>query len=407
MNITQAITLDLAKQTAPVCICAKQGDEKSRMIRITLVRDGEPYAPPSGASAAFRAQKPDGTMVLNSAVVAPDGTVTVELTRQTLAVAGSVTADVYLTDSAGAVLSSASFVIHVEPAPNGVQADSENEFLHLSALVGRAEQAAIRAEGAVQDALHPQRRDNPHGVTAAQVGAATSAALNAHSDDRSNPHGVTAAQAGAAPAGFGLGADSVSVDSWENATQNGFYKSNKGTPDGDGNYWHGIVVNYSGVLCNQLVWKTWGTGSVMATRRINNSIRTEEWEWLDPPMSAGVKYRTTQRYQGKPVYTKLIDCGTLPYNTRKKCELRRNRDHGDPHCRQHQRRRQFPQICWHRQHPQIWIGEHRYTGEMADNHQSVMDRESTSKLRAPPRSGTPNDPAGTFFPRAHTIKEEV
>ena len=136
MNITQAITLDLAKQTAPVCICAKQGDEKSRMIRITLVRDGEPYAPPSGASAAFRAQKPDGTMVLNSAVVAPDGTVTVELTRQTLAAAGSVTADVYLTDSAGAVLSSASFVIHVEPAPNGVQADSENEFLHLSALVG-------------------------------------------------------------------------------------------------------------------------------------------------------------------------------------------------------------------------------------------------------------------------------
>lgn len=316
MNITQAITLDLAKQTAPVCICAKQGDEKSRMIRITLVRDGEPFAPPSGASAAFRAQKPDGTMVLNSAVVAPDGTVTVELTRQTLAVAGSVTADVYLTDSAGAMLSSASFVIHVEPAPNGVQADSENEFLHLSALVGRAEQAAIRAEGAVQDALHPQRRDNPHGVTAEQVGAATSAALNAHSDDRSNPHGVTAAQAGAAPAGYGLGADSVSVDSWDDATKNGYYKSSKGTPDGDGNYWHGIVVNYSGVLCNQLVWKTWGTGSVMATRRINNSI-PEEWEWLDPPMAAGVKYRTTQRYQGKPVYTKLIDCGTLPYNTRK------------------------------------------------------------------------------------------
>ena len=120
---------------------------------------------------------------------------------------------------------------------------------------------------------------------------------------------LNAGNVGAAPAGYGLGANAVSVDSWDNATKNGFYKSNKGTPDGDGNYWHGIVVNYSGVLCNQLVWKTWGTGSVMATRRINNSI-PEEWEWLDPPMSAGVEYRTTERWSGQVVYTKLVSCGT-------------------------------------------------------------------------------------------------
>lgn len=127
---------------------------------------------------------------------------------------------------------------------------------------------------------------------------------------------LNAKNVGAAPAGYGLGADSVSVDSWDNATQNGFYKSNKGTPDGDGNYWHGIVVNYSGVLCNQLVWKTWGTGSMMATRRVSDGV-PEEWEWLDPPMVTGVVYRTTRRYMGKPVYTKLIDCGTLPHNSRK------------------------------------------------------------------------------------------
>lgn len=127
---------------------------------------------------------------------------------------------------------------------------------------------------------------------------------------------LDAENVGAAPAGYGLGGASSAVDSWDNATENGFYKSNKGTPDGDGNYWHGIVVNYSAVLGNQLVWKTWGTGSVMATRRVYDGV-PEAWEWLDPPMSTGVVYCTTRRYMGKPVYTKLIDCGTLPYNTPK------------------------------------------------------------------------------------------
>ena len=35
-------------------------------------------------------------------------------------------------------------------------------------------------------------------------------------------------------------------------------------------------------------------------------------EYLNPPMKLGVEYRTTERYLGKPVYAKLIDCGNLP-----------------------------------------------------------------------------------------------
>lgn len=334
LNITQAITLDLAKQTAPVCICAKQGDEKSRMIRITLVRDGEPFAPPSGASAAFRAQKPDGTMVLNSAVVAPDGTVTVELTRQTLAVAGSVTADVYLTDSAGAVLSSASFVIHVEPAPNGVQADSENEFLHLSALVGRAEQAAIRAEGAVQDALHPQRRDNPHGVTAEQVGAATNAALNAHAGNRSNPHGVTAAQIGAAPAGYGYGGEipnliTASSDQELNTKLDGLLA---GMPNFSA---RNVRITHNGNQIVNGVFGMGGQGTLYGTLykhsndyailsvysylgsqfSMTKNSRWGEVEWVNPVVKMGGEYRTTEKYNGKPIYTSMIGGGKCPAST--------------------------------------------------------------------------------------------
>ena len=41
-------------------------------------------------------------------------------------------------------------------------------------------------------------------------------------------------------------------------------------------------------------------------------------EWINPPMAVGVEYRTTERYLGKPVYTKLVDCGVGPNATRKR-----------------------------------------------------------------------------------------
>ena len=48
---------------------------------------------------------------------------------------------------------------------------------------------------------HTGNKNNPHAVTAAQVGAATTADLSAHTGNRNNPHSVTAQQVGADPAG--------------------------------------------------------------------------------------------------------------------------------------------------------------------------------------------------------------
>ena len=33
------------------------------------------------------------------------------------------------------------------------------------------------------------------------------------------------------------------------------------------------------------------------------------WEWVNPPMARGTEYRTTERWNGSVVYTKLVDCG--------------------------------------------------------------------------------------------------
>ncbi len=60
---------------------------------------------------------------------------------------------------------------------------------------------ADRLEGvsaaSLDQSAHVADMGNPHGVTAAQVGAADATALNNHLNDTGNPHGVTAAQAGA------------------------------------------------------------------------------------------------------------------------------------------------------------------------------------------------------------------
>lgn len=41
------------------------------------------------------------------------------------------------------------------------------------------------------------------------------------------------------------------------------------------------------------------------------------FEFEHPPMMPGVEYRTTERYNGKPVYVKMVDFGTLPNSTSK------------------------------------------------------------------------------------------
>lgn len=44
--------------------------------------------------------------------------------------------------------------------------------------------------------------------------------------------------------------------------------------------------------------------------RINGGVV----EWLNPPLLAGIEYRTTERYNGSAVYTKLLDCGAVVNN---------------------------------------------------------------------------------------------
>lgn len=49
-------------------------------------------------------------------------------------------------------------------------------------------------------------------------------------------------------------------------------------------------------------------------RKLKQNGTWQPFEYENPPMVIGNEYRTTERWQGKAVYTKLINFGQMPYN---------------------------------------------------------------------------------------------
>ena len=134
---------------------------------------------------------------------------------------------------------------------------------------------------------------------------------------------------GVAPAGYGLGESTLTLISNCNIVGNGWYRVDASTaniPD---------VGLASGVLrideaTGSLVYQSlyfYVSGKVHKMERVHSSGTWYPWEWVNPPMAVGVEYRTTERYQGKPVYVKLVNFGALPNATAK------NVEYGDSVCR--------------------------------------------------------------------------
>lgn len=81
---------------------------------------------------------------------------------------------------------------------------------------------------------------------------------------------------------------------------------------------------YFGVIYrrNSTTYTIEGTAFTDARRFIKRCV-SGVWnpvEWLCPPMAVGVEYRTTERYDNKSVYAKLLDFGALPSNTYKRID---------------------------------------------------------------------------------------
>lgn len=124
-----------------------------------------------------------------------------------------------------------------------------------------------------------------------------------------------------APSGFGLGSTSVGVVSLADIDGSlsaliptGWYRLVDNL---------GVGITIDGVQFNpaQMRIESDSFSGQMSITLFRNSAPTirrsfirgfwEPWEWINPPMEAGVEYRTTQRWNGKPLYKKLVSLGSV------------------------------------------------------------------------------------------------
>ena len=110
-----------------------------------------------------------------------------------------------------------------------------------------------------------------------------------------------------APVGYGLGVSLPRISADANAaTKNGWYLLEPGATNSPNSTYYAVVRAdsvddgsmvqtaysldaYFSQLIRRKIFGTWG-----------------EWEYVNPPMVIGVEYRTTERWNGKPVYRKLV-----------------------------------------------------------------------------------------------------
>ena len=157
--------------------------------------------------------------------------------------------------------------------------------------------------------------------------------------------GLTAADVGAAPGGFGFG-DAIQeiaaasaeesyetycakVDAVLDAMPDKTAKLVRAYPPAVyGNAGTTLSLLYKSdanyaVLSNIGSADMWLCGWRMFKHRYPSSSSPSVWfpfEWEHPPMQLGVEYRTTERYQQLPIYTKAVNFGAAPNTTSKTVE---------------------------------------------------------------------------------------
>ena len=128
---------------------------------------------------------------------------------------------------------------------------------------------------------------------------------------------------GAAPDGFGLGKSAYSlqqvnpanIDACTAAGWYYYYDSAYGSLAGL-SFSGGIFVIPSFTDTLQYFFPRGANPNpgTYAVRKLSGGTWTE-WDINNPPLELGVEYRTTERYLGKPVYVKAVDCGNAESNS--------------------------------------------------------------------------------------------
>ena len=144
-----------------------------------------------------------------------------------------------------------------------------------------------------------------------------------HATDKNNPHGVTAAQVGAAPSGYGWGETQTSYNppyaDPDNVDRTCVFSCSQGNIP-RGGIWRG-VAQFQNADNGQMVVRSYTNGEGVVARRYKINGEWKPWEYENPWMTPGAEYRTAEMWDGSPVFTKVINCGALPNSSQKSVSL--------------------------------------------------------------------------------------
>lgn len=152
MEYLQQVYLDINPNDLYTVVTAKQFDTNSRGIVARIMEDGREHTI-TGDRFELRVKKPDGHIVISSATINNDQSVTAIFNEQCLLVNGRAYADL-AEISNGKILSTAPFIIDIKPSPNPdkAQAESTDEYSVLYDLINEADNVISTAQGFVEDA---------------------------------------------------------------------------------------------------------------------------------------------------------------------------------------------------------------------------------------------------------------
>lgn len=291
----QTINIDISARNVIPVLYAKQGDV-GRKFKAVLTDNEEPYVIPNGSAVSVWYSGPSGegnytNIGENNAISFHDNEIEVELITQMLSNAGMCKISLVINLSNGGELGMWNINCSVESLPGMNSEEAKSYFTAFSQ--------------AVASLAYPD----------------TSLSVPGKSADSA---AVGAALAKKAPAGYGLGDIPVNIsdmNTLDNTAAPGWYRWMGGDSNKLGNAFSYCAIRVDSLDATAVLqtavetstrssmvrWKGYGDGS----------LGWSEWEWENPPMKAGVEYRTTERFMDKPVYAKLIPFGALPNTTEK------------------------------------------------------------------------------------------
>lgn len=119
MQTITKITLDTQNSEKLVRVIAKQGDQGSRYISVSVTEDGKPFSVTTDMQARMRCLRKDGAQITTDAAIQTGNTILARIPDEVMALPGLVLADITLFDQEGTFLSTLIFTIQVKDAPLG------------------------------------------------------------------------------------------------------------------------------------------------------------------------------------------------------------------------------------------------------------------------------------------------